>query len=166
MKTLLLMLHSVMGIVMMGMLLWMLAGLRCDNPPYQMLKRLSVAVALLALGVWGIAGYWYVVYYTVEKIQILHGTMPWAHRVVMEIKEHLFLAVAIVALYLPVAVISEGTEGAQDRQGRSLIRTVAWMLLLLLFVIEGAGAIVAQGVKHGCATAAHIERGNWHETTL
>ena len=152
------MLHPAMGIVMMGMLLWMLAGLKCEKPSYRMLKWFSVAVALLALGVWSTAGYWYVVYYPAEKMQILHGAMPWAHRVVMEIKEHLFLGAAIVALYLPMAVISEGAEGARDQEGKRVIRTVAWILLLMLFVIEGAGAIVAQGAKQGYMTTEQIER--------
>ena len=150
------MLHPVMGVVMMGMLLWMLAGLACDNTSYRMLKRLSVAVALLAVGIWGIAGYWYIVYYPAEKVQILHGAMPWAHRVVMEIKEHLFLGAAIVALYLPVVVISEGSRVALDQEGKRVIRTVAWILLLMLFVIEGAGAIVSQGLKQSYVATEHI----------
>lgn len=160
MKTLLLMLHPAIGIVTMGLLLWMLAKLACDNPSYRMLKWLSIVIALLILGVWSVAGYWYVVYYPAEKAHILGGTMPWAHTVIMEIKEHLFLTVAIVGLYLPIVVISEGGKGSLDIQSKRLIRILAWVLLLVLFLIEGAGAIVTQGVKHG------YMRGDIHETTL
>ena len=165
-KTLLLLLHPAMGMVMMGMLVWILAQLQHETCSYRMLKRLSVTVALLGLAIWITAGYWYVVYYPAEKMDILHGAMPWAHTLFMETKEHLFLSVAILALYLPIVVFSEGSEGYLDLQGRKLVRTVAWSLLLLLLFIEGAGAIVAQGVKHGAGTVQKIERGAPHAAKL
>src|SRR5206468_2387119 len=62
----------------------------------------SMAAAFIVLS-WILGGYWYVHYYAPEKVLILKGPWPWAHSLVMEIKEHLFFIPLLLALYLPLA---------------------------------------------------------------
>jgi hypothetical protein len=107
--------------------------------------RLAAGITTFFLCVaWVCGGYWYVNFYPVDKAIILKGPWPFAHSFFMETKEHLFFITLILAFYLPVAV-----RDALDVNtvARRMVLTVAALIVLTAFSIEGFGAGISYGVK-------------------
>lgn len=101
-----------------------------------------VTLGIVLAGLLG--GYWYVAFYAAEKAIILKGPWPFAHSLVMEVKEHLFFVTLLLALYLPLLtrIKLAGHAGA-----RLAVMTVAVLIILTGLAIEGAGAVVNYGAK-------------------
>lgn len=103
----------------------------------------TIAAACIVLaGVLG--GYWYVRFYEPDKALILGGPWPWAHSLLMEVKEHAFFIMLILALYLPVAARDRLDS---DLVARRLVLAVAALIVLSGLALEGAGAVVSSAVK-------------------
>ena|SRR5438105_8255905 len=104
----------------------------------------ALAVAAFIVLTWVLGGYWYVHFYAPEKAIILKGPWPWAHSLVMETKEHLFFIPLVLALYLPIAARQKLVGNAV---ARTMVLSVAALIALSSFAIEGGGAIINYGVK-------------------
>ena len=113
----------------------------------QRIKFSSMTVAILIWLSYIIGGYWYVQFYAPDKAIIKAGPWPFAHSFVMETKEHLFFVLLLIATYLPIAVA--GKQWIADRSARTLLLTLAALVVLLGLAMEGSGAIVGLGVKMG-----------------
>ena len=106
---------------------------------YVSLVAASCMVLALLLG-----GYWYVTYYAAEKAIILKGPWPFAHNFVMETKEHLFFIPLVLALYLPILT---RVNLSAHHAARTMVVTVATLVVLSGLAIEGEGAVINYGVK-------------------
>jgi hypothetical protein len=106
---------------------------------YASLVAASCMVLALLLG-----GYWYVTYYAAEKAIILKGPWPFAHNFVMETKEHLFFIPLVLALYLPILT---RVNLSAHHAARTMVVTVATLVVLSGLAIEGEGAVINYGVK-------------------
>jgi len=106
------------------------------------------AVCIVLAGVLG--GYWYVRFYEPDKALILGGPWPWAHSMLMEVKEHAFFIMLILALYLPVAARDRLDS---DLVARRLVLAVAALIVLSGLALEGAGAVVSSAVKLSLETS-------------
>lgn len=111
------------------------------------LRLAASLAALLMVVTWGLAGYWYVVYYPADKAIILSGAWPFAHKFFMETKEHAFFITLVLALYLPIIAFKENL--AQNRTARVLALCVAALVVVSAFAIEGAGSIISASVRMG-----------------
>ena len=111
------------------------------------IKKLSLAVAVFIVLAYIIGGYWYVVYYGHDRDIIKAGQWPWAHNFFMEVKEHVFFSVLLLAIYLPIAVY--GYVPLADKPKRNLILGISALIVLLGFFMEGAGGIISKGVTMG-----------------
>jgi len=111
------------------------------------IKKLSLVVAVLIVLAYLIGGYWYVVYYGHDRDIIKAGQWPWAHNFFMEVKEHIFFAVLLLAMYLPIAVY--GKVPLMEKQKRNLVLGISALIVLLGFFMEGAGGIISKGVTMG-----------------
>ena len=111
------------------------------------IKKLSLAVAVLIVLAYLIGGYWYVVYYGHDRDIIKAGQWPWAHNFFMEVKEHIFFAMLLLSIYLPIAVY--GNVPLTDKLKRSLVLGVSALIVILGFLMEGAGGIISKGVTMG-----------------
>ena len=89
-------------------------------------------------------GYWYVVFYKVDKTIILKGPWPFAHSFFMETKEHLVIMLLLLVTYLPIAA---SNNLAANQDARRVVLWVAGAIALLALMMEGEGAIIAMGVK-------------------
>ena len=107
------------------------------------LSRLAAAAMWLSFLA---GGYWYVVYYPGDKQLILHGPWPFAHRLIMETKEHLVILLLMLATYLPIAAAGNLVA---SRDARRVVLWVAGLMVLLALTMEGEGATIALGVKMG-----------------
>jgi hypothetical protein len=109
----------------------------------------SAAVITLVL-IWGayfVGGWYYVTHYGADKAIIQAGHWPWAHNLFMETKEHLFFLVLLLATFLPIVV--KRNNLLLNRHARNLALAVSGMIVLLVQVMEGSGAIIAMGVRQG-----------------
>jgi len=91
-----------------------------------------------------IGGYWYVVFYKVDKAIILRGPWPFAHSFFMETKEHLVIMLLVLVTYLPIAAAN---NLAANKDARRVVLWVAGMIAVVALMMESEGAIIAMGVK-------------------
>jgi len=93
---------------------------------------------------WILGGFWYVNYYYADKAVILKGPWPWAHDLLMETKEHLFFIPLVLAFYLPFATRDKLFS---NTAARTMVLSVAALIALSGFAIEGGGGLINYGVK-------------------
>ena len=99
-------LHLGFAILGIDLLLWHLGELAASVRTNKRMKWISGLSAASFLMSWIFGGYYYVNYYgSLVKPIILKGTVPWAHTVSMEAKEHIFLF--ILPMVLTVFLMSE-----------------------------------------------------------
>jgi len=112
--------------------------------------RIGYAVIITLVLVWGaylIGGWFYVTHYGADKAIIKAGHWPWAHDFFMEVKEHVFFLILLLATFLPIVV--KRNNLILNRHARNLALAVSGMIVLLALTMEGAGAIISMGVKQG-----------------
>ncbi len=153
-KEIILMLHPTFGVLAMLAAVWLFVevvnvntvnGVNLQNQ--QRIKFSSMTVAILIWLSYIIGGYWYVQFYAPDKAIIKAGPWPFAHSFFMETKEHLFFVLLLIATYLPIVVA--GKQWIAERSARTLLLTLAALVVLLGLAMEGSGAIVGLGVKMG-----------------
>src|SRR5581483_217615 len=103
MKELILMSHVLFGLGCILGGLWVFVDvLNANEGNLLRIRRVSwVAAIAMWLG-FIIGGYWYVVFYKLDKAVILKGPWPFAHSYFMETKEHLVITLLLLATYLPI----------------------------------------------------------------
>jgi hypothetical protein len=108
------------------------------------IRAAAWVVPLCMAGAGLLGGDWYLHAYPADKALILGGPWPFAHSLFMETKEHLFLLVMILSLYLPIAASEKLHANATARK---LVLWVALLIALNGLTIEGFGAVVNHGAK-------------------
>src|SRR3989344_3680622 len=119
MKEFLLLAHPTFGVLGVIAAVWVIV--EPLNASAQNQRRIKIASVLTALFIglsWVAGGYLYTTLYAVDKAIILAGPWPFAHRIVMEVKEHLFFVTMILALLLPLA--ARAKDLAQSRGARTV----------------------------------------------
>lgn len=140
--------HVVFGSLGIYAALWLIVELLNSSKTNQ--RRIKIAGILIALFIWlsyFFGGYYYVNYYPADRTLIMAGPMPWAHAFFMEIKEHLFFILLLLATYVPIVVYSE--DFLPEKGGRNLLFTVAGLIFILGLIMDGSGAIIIMGAKCG-----------------
>ena len=147
MNELILMAHVLFGVGCLVSTVWVFVeALNASETNQLRIRKVSCAAAVFMWLAFVIAGYWYVTAYRVDKAVILKGPWPVAHSFFMETKEHLVILLLMLATYLPIAAAS---SLAANRDARRIVLWVAGMMVLLVLITEGDGAIIAMGVKVG-----------------
>ena len=137
--------HAGFGVAGCLAALWVLVEtLNAQKSNASRIRKASLLTASCIAAAWICGGYFYVHFYPAEKAMILKGPWPFAHDVFMETKEHLFFVTAILALLLPV-VTREDLH--VNLVARKLAFVVASLVLITGLAVEGAGAVIAHGVK-------------------
>jgi uncharacterized membrane protein YwaF len=139
------MIHVLFGVLCILATLWVFVDvLNANEKNLRRIKWLSLAAAVFMWLAFFAGGYWYVVFYPADKAIILNGPWPFAHKYIMETKEHLVIMLLMLATYLPIAA---SNNLAANKDARRLVLWVAALIPLLGLMIEGHGAIIAMGVK-------------------
>jgi len=113
--------------------------------PVRLLKISSITAFVAYITAWITGGYYYVMYYgsSVKPI-IKEGPTPWVHLVVMEVKEHIFLFLPILAFVILLVVWLKGQTLQANRPLRDALALVA-LITLLIAVSMALGGIVISG---------------------
>jgi hypothetical protein len=109
------------------------------------------ATLLLTAGCWIGGGYNYLTSYGSQvKPVILAGPYPWAHEVVMEAKEHVFVFLPIIALALSITLsaLDRDVFLSDDNLRRSLT-VIAFLALFMVLLIFLMGAIISNAGQIG-----------------
>jgi len=145
MTELILMAHVLFGVACLIASVWIFVeALHASETNQARIRKMSLAAAVFMWLAFCIAGYWYVVFYKVDKAIILKGPWPFAHSFFMETKEHLVILLLLLVTYLPIAA-SNNLVANQD--ARRVVLWVSGMIALMALMMEGEGAIIAMGVK-------------------
>ncbi len=137
--------HATFGVLATLSAVWVFVEtLNAQEQNAQRIRRAAFAVAIFMAAAWIVGGYWYLHFYPVERIIILKGPWPFAHKLFMETKEHLVLMTLILSFYLPIATRDQLHASAAARR---MVLSVAMLIVLTGLTIEGAGAVIDHGVK-------------------
>lgn len=144
----LVLIHVVFGMFGILAALWLYVEALNNTEANQ--GRIRVASLILAICIWLsylLGGYYYVNYYASSKAVIVAGPFPWAHSFFMELKEHLFFALLLLATFAPIAVYSDNLF--TNKKVRNLVLWVAGFTVILGLIMDGSGAMIIMGEKCG-----------------
>ncbi len=110
-----------------------------------------LASFFLIAGCWIAGGYNYRTAYGAEvRPVILEGLTPWAHLIVMEAKEHIFIFLPIIALALSLTLATlEDDALLKNPKSRRALAMVASLALFMVLIIFLMGAIISNAGKVG-----------------
>ena len=149
----LVLIHSTSGGLTVLALVWII--LEILYPTKEGVARTKIvsylAAFLVVVGSWIIGGYNYLTNYGSQvKPIILSGPEPWAHSIVMEVKEHIFifLPILVIALSMTLAIIDQDVL-LKDPNVRRAIAITAILALLMILLMFLMGAIVSNAGNVG-----------------
>ncbi|MBI4692334.1 MAG: hypothetical protein HY773_02785 [Candidatus Terrybacteria bacterium] len=126
------------------------------KPTEQKIKRAKIAAILgttLIFISWIVAGYYYVEFYgTNVKPIIKQGPMPWAHSIVMETKEHVFLFLPFLSLFTLGLIQKYKNELIENREARVSILLLCCLIVLIGFSMVIMGYIISTGARSAMET--------------
>jgi predicted membrane channel-forming protein YqfA (hemolysin III family) len=140
--------HATIGGLSVLPALWVFVELL--NVRENNIERIKIAAILALIFIWAaylVGGWFYVFHYGADKAIIKAGHWPWAHNFFMEVKEHLFFIVLLLATYLPIVVRRNNL--LLNKSARKLSMAVSAMIVIFALTMEGFGSIIAMGVKQG-----------------
>jgi hypothetical protein len=146
MENIMLLLHPATGGLATLTALWVFVDtLNANEASLARAQKASILCAVLMWLTYFLGGYWYVVYYAADKAIIKAGPWPFGHDFFMEVKEHVFLMLILLATYLPIAA-SDLTSG---KAARKVVLWVSGLIVPTALSMEGSGAIISIAVKVG-----------------
>jgi len=147
MKNVILLLHPAFGVLAILAAVWVFVdALNTSEASLSRIKKVSILCTVLIWLTYLIGGYWYVLYYGPDKAIIKAGPWPFGHKFFMEVKEHVFLMLLLLATYLPIASFG---NIASNKGARKVVLWVAGLIVTISLSMEGAGAIISAAVKIG-----------------
>jgi hypothetical protein len=143
--------HAILAEIGLFAFLWVLVELL--NPTESRIERAKIAAgigAVCLLTAWLAGGFYYVeVYGSSIKPVIKASEAKWVHSIVMEVKEHVFLFLPVLALLIVALLHKIDKEIIKNKDARVSIILLAGLVFLLGFSIAGMGAIISSGIRGG-----------------
>jgi len=145
----LILLHATLAEIGLFAFLWILVELL--NPTEARIERAQVA-SLVGLGAlllaWFAGGLYYVEAYGLHvKPLIKASDAKWAHSIVMEVKEHVFLFLPILSSLTAILLFKYENELILNDVARKTIVLLSGLIFLLGFSIAGMGALISAGYR-------------------
>ena len=143
--SILLSVHIIIGVIGIiasyATLLWLFK----KNISVRLLKISSITAFVAYITAWITGGYYYVVYYgsNVKPI-IKDGPNPWAHSIIMETKEHIFLFLPLLAFVILLTVWFKGNNLQENRPLRNALALVV-LITLIISVFMALGGVIISG---------------------
>lgn len=151
MREALLFVHPAFGVLATLAALWVFVeAYQLDERRLRRMKIASLIVAGLALLTWFSGGLWDSFFYEADRKVMEKGSWAIVGDTTMELKEHLFVVVLLLALYLPILTFA--TELRREESTRLPTLTVSALIVLFGLAMDGAGAILAGSVHVGMTT--------------
>ena len=114
-----------------------------------LLKIYSLLGFLGFLGSWIAGGYYYVSYYgKAVKSPILEGANPWAHKILMESKEHVFLFLPFLAFVVLILVNFFSKELISSEKLKNNLIMLCLLIVTLGIIITLSGIAISGSVTN------------------
>lgn len=138
--------HVASGLLALVFYYGLIPNLLHKNINLPFLKRFSALGFAALLASWILGAYYYLNYYGKHvKPEILHGKLPWAHKILTETKEHIFLFLPFMGLVLLISLLTSKhditeVDGLQSALSKLSLAIVAIGTAVTIFgmVISGA----------------------------
>ncbi len=146
-------LHAGLGDLGALCFLWIVAEIiNGSRDAFRRARAVSVAGLVLLVAAWIVGGWYYVtVYGPVVKPVILGSAYPWAHTVVMETKEHIFLFIPVMAAVVTIALLSSKDFKEMATKGRTALGLLSALVFLAAFSMSFFGFLISSGARAGLA---------------
>ena len=142
-------LHATLGEAGALAFLWVLIELL--NPTESRLRRARIAAllgTLFLIAAWFAGGFYYVTEYgALVKPIIKSGPLPWAHEVITETKEHVFLFLPFLGVLVWGLLTRYQNEFIQNRNARIAVVLLSALIVLTAFAMAGMGFIISSGFR-------------------
>lgn len=150
MREALLFIHPTLGVLgILGALWVFVEALGVEESRVRRMRIVSIVTSVLFLLTWISGGLWDSFYYEADRMMAAKGSWVALGDIAMEFKEHLFVIVLLLALYLPFLTYR---LDVRHTVARAPILTVAALIVLFGLAMEGAGATLAGSVHVGMET--------------
>jgi hypothetical protein len=137
--------HVLIGVIGIAASYMTLMWLFKRNIPIRSLKVSSIIAFVAYITAWITGGFYYVVYYGSNvKPGIKEGPTPWVHLVIMEVKEHIFLFLPVLAFVVLLVVWLKGDRLQENKPLRNALALVA-LITLIIAVSMALGGIIISG---------------------
>ncbi|MEK9173406.1 MAG: hypothetical protein AAB594_02450 [Patescibacteria group bacterium] len=116
-------------------------------------RKVALVGVIMLFAAWLVGGFYYVDYYgTNVKPIIKEGPTPWAHGVMMETKEHVFLFLPFLAILSWSLIKKYGGAIINDQGVRISIVLLCGLIVLLAFSMAGMGYLISSGFRGAIET--------------
>ena len=140
-----LMSHAVLGSLLGLAGVWLFVDvLNAKEENQARIRIMSLIIAGLMWLAYLLGGYFYVVFYSVDKAFILKGPWTFAHNFFMESKEHVVMMLLLLATFLPIIAYNNPVA---NKGARKIVLWATGLLILTTVAMEGAGAIISMAVR-------------------
>jgi hypothetical protein len=142
-------LHAGLGEMGALAFLWVLVELL--NPTEDRLRRAQrvamIGATLLFLS-WIAGGYYYLGHYQADvKGLIKGGPDPWAHTVITETKEHVFMFLPFLAVLVWGTLAKFGLDLQKNKKVLRSTILLAGFIVLMSFAMAGMGYLISSGLR-------------------
>lgn len=135
-----------------GALAFLWVAIELLNPTESRIRRATIvagAGVILLLISWVAGGYYYLTdYQAIVKPVIKAGPLPWAHSVITETKEHVFLMIPFLAITAWSILRSYGAALIADRNARISAIIIAGLVVIMAFAMAGMGFLISSGFRN------------------
>ncbi len=146
--------HVFTALVMIISIVFMIGELVWDGSANRF-KKWGIVLLVFSILTYFLAGWWYVTYYTDpgDKGFINGGSMDWGHKIIMETKEHIFIA----GFWLAVVIFLFSWFATDEKLAdETYKKALLWMLLTLIigvFIMDFFGGLIIAALKVGLEEA-------------
>ncbi|MGE0174637.1 MAG: hypothetical protein AB7T49_17725 [Oligoflexales bacterium] len=144
-------LHALLGEIGAFSFFWILIDLVGPNSENSFIRaRWAALMGTISLFLsWIVGGYYYLGnYQTLVKPVIKSGPYPWTHSVVTETKEHVFLLLPFLALYIYSLLHEESPQTmVLNEKGRLNIMMLAAAVFVMGLSMAAMGYLISSGFR-------------------
>ncbi|MCR4284403.1 MAG: hypothetical protein NUV64_03795 [Parcubacteria group bacterium] len=136
--------HVLIGVLGVFLFGGVSLGLLKKKVSVKMLKVFSIGGLISYLTAWALGGHYYIVHYGSKVKPIIKaGDMPWAHSIVMEAKEHVFLFLPFLATVSVVSIFALGGSMDEMPKFKRAVMLVSLMAFIIGILMALAGIIIS-----------------------
>ena len=143
--------HAFLGELGLVCFVWVFVEML--NPTPSRLKRAKIASffgVVFFFVSWIVGGYYYSTDYgSLVKPVIKAGPQPWAHSIITEVKEHVFLFLPFLAIlnYTLIIRFSSHLKGDKDARVRKAILYLSVLILFIGALMGAMGYLISSGYR-------------------
>jgi hypothetical protein len=142
-------LHAFLGETGSFMFLWIFIELLDPTPTrLKRAKWASLSGLTLFIASWIVGGYYYWAQYGPNvKPVIKAGPSPWAHTVVMELKEHVFLFLPVMALMVFYLIYGSEKKILSENKYKNNVLLLSGSIFLVGMSMAAMGYLISTGFR-------------------